>query len=60
MKTLKEISTVHFNETVLMISENTRLTNIAKCINDKNALLKLKLQLTNLKCELEYHRKNLI
>ena len=56
MKTLKEISSENFNETINRFAENTRQITIAEVCEDKNALLKLKFQRQGIEQELEYHR----
>ena len=60
MKTLKEIAQDNHFACVKMIAENTRLTTIAEVTEDKNALLKLRFQKTNLMQELEYHKAKTI
>jgi len=56
MKTLKEISIEHFNNTLNDITETERRIRIARITNNKNSLLREELRLKCLKGSLEYHK----
>jgi len=59
MKTLKEISIEHFNNTLNDITETERRIRIARITKDKNSLLREELKLKCLKGSLEYHRSKI-
>lgn len=55
-KTLQQLSIDHLNNDIKSLAENTRLTNIAKTVNDKNKLLRLVMQKQELEVSIAYHR----
>lgn len=58
-KTLQEISADNHYSCILRIAENRRQLRIAEITENKNEILKLTFQKTNLEQELEYHKSKL-